>query len=296
VLLLAGSFMLYYNWRVAGAPLLFPHDLNVETYHSVPIFMWGKLRPEKHYGNRQFEVFYNIFERRAVPQDWPQMEDNVLAKAGYLYRFFVGPALVLPLLAFWPVLRSRRTRFLVVQLLSCVAGAMAVIWFQPHYFAPATAVLLVVLVQSLRYMRKWRYGGRMVGIGLTRACIISALLTPFLAADAHSGLTYNPFASGWASSARQEITTQLQALPGNQLVIVRYSYTHHDVHNEWVYNGADIDGAKIVWAREIPDVSSRPLLDYFKDRQAWVVEPDDDPVKLAPYVPLRVSAQNTGQR
>jgi len=57
---------------------------------------------------------------------------------------------------------------------------------------------------------------------------------------------------------------------------VRYG-ADHDVGLEWVYNRADIDRAKIVWAREIPGVNMRPLLDYFKGREAWLVEPDEGP-------------------
>jgi hypothetical protein len=71
------------------------------------------------------------------------------------------------------------------------------------------------------------------------------------------------------------------------LVIVRYSQEHHPINREWVYNAADIDGAKVVWAREIPGISMEPLLTYFKDRRVWLVEPDVSPPQLRPYVGTR---------
>jgi hypothetical protein len=52
---------------------------------------------------------------------------------------------------------------------------------------------------------------------------------------------------------------------------------------EWVYNYADIDAAKIIWARELAVAQNRKLLDYFKERDVWLLEVDQFPPKLVPY-------------
>jgi hypothetical protein len=70
--------------------------------------------------------------------------------------------------------------------------------------------------------------------------------------------------------------------PGGHLLIVRYS-PEHNSNLEWVYNAADIDRAKIVWAREIPGVDIHPLLDYYMGRSVWLVEPDASPPRITPY-------------
>jgi len=43
-----------------------------------------------------------------------------------------------------------------------VASATEV-WWYPHYAAPFAAALFILLVQSLRYLRQWKYNAREVG-------------------------------------------------------------------------------------------------------------------------------------
>ena len=89
---------------------------------------------------------------------------------------------------------------------------------------------------------------------------------------------YSPFARGRAS-----ITRELESLPEKSLVFVKYGPAHN-VHEEWVQNSADIDGAKVVWARSMSAARNQRLIDYFAGRKAWTLEPDDD-LKLKPYSP-----------
>jgi hypothetical protein len=81
---------------------------------------------------------------------------------------------------------------------------------------------------------------------------------------------------------RARILGQLNSLPGDQLVIVHYS-SEHDCRMDWVYNGADIDGSKVVWARDMGAAKNQELIDYYKERRLWLVEPDEWPVRLTPY-------------
>jgi hypothetical protein len=67
---------------------------------------------------------------------------------------------------------------------------------------------------------------------------------------------------------------------------VRYK-PNHNYHEEWVYNAADIDNAKVIFAREMDPASDRELREYFKDRQAWLAEPDVPSVPVSPIVAER---------
>ena len=84
---------------------------------------------------------------------------------------------------------------------------------------------------------------------------------------------------------------QLRAEPGRHLAIVRYQ-PDHEILEEWVYNQADIDGSKVVWARDMGPEKNQELIDYYKDRRVWLVEPDEKPVRVVPYAPSSSSAES----
>jgi hypothetical protein len=74
----------------------------------------------------------------------------------------------------------------------------------------------------------------------------------------------------------------LGSQPGKQLAIVRYS-AQHNPYDEWVYNSADIEDSPVIWAREMDVAHNRELLDYYKDRTAWLIQPDQQPAGVAKY-------------
>jgi hypothetical protein len=51
-----------------------------------------------------------------------------------------------------------------------------------------------------------------------------------------------------------------------------------------VYNEADIDHAKVVWARDIGGEQNEELLRYYKDRCVWLLDADEAPPKLSSYL------------
>jgi hypothetical protein len=79
---------------------------------------------------------------------------------------------------------------------------------------------------------------------------------------------------------RIAMARQLEQVPGDLLVFVRYS-PQHMFQEEWVWNAADIDQARVVWARDLGPEEDRKLIDYFPRRTALVLEPDARPMKLS---------------
>jgi hypothetical protein len=280
--LLGVVFMAYYNWRGTGSALLPPYVLNERTYLAgTPALLWQKRPAPLHYANPQFEIYYNEYVRSVWSNGrvtglfsaFMKPFRNLLESA-YL---FLWPELVVPLLALPWILRSGKGRFLFVQVAMVFAAVLATVWFAPHYLSPLTASLFGLLILGIRHLRLWRVHGQPAGIGLSRAVVVLAiLLSPF------------NYRGDWRSGTpegiayRATFARQLGGLPGEHLVIVHYT-PDHNVTQEWVYNGADIDHSKVVWAREIPGRDLQPLLSYFRGRRVWVAEPDASPPRLIPF-------------
>jgi hypothetical protein len=284
VLLVTGIFAGYYNWRGTESPFLFPYVLNERTYLSTPPFAWQHLTPPAHFSSPQLEFFYNQWARSY----WQRMRFAVHWRAGKFFYFFLWPELCVPFLALPWLLRDRRIRFLLVQFVICFAGMMTVVWFEPHYAAPLVATLYALVVQAIRHLRHGRLSNRACGFGITRAIVSfsAAMSLVYVASAIHNPHTESLVApaGAWATPgnyARAEAEAQLEALPGQHLAIVRYSSESRG--GEWVYNRADIDHAKVVWAREIPGVEVRPLLEYFKGSQVWLVEPTGSAARITVY-------------
>jgi hypothetical protein len=55
------------------------------------------------------------------------------------------------------------------------------------------------------------------------------------------------------------------------------------MHDEWVYNGADLESASVVWARDMGRQANQELLDYYTGRQIWRLYADEKPPRLEPY-------------
>jgi hypothetical protein len=180
-------------------------------------------------------------------------------------------------------LRDRKMRLPIVALAIVAAGLFSVVWSAAHYAAPITCVLLLLIVQAVRHLRTMRWHGRPLGIALSRALVLCLLFdTVFYVAQ---GVCDPLFWPCEGDPSRAAIEKKLEHTPGKHLILVRYTDDEHNIHDDWVYNGAEIDGAKVLWAREMDAEQNAKLLAYFKDRKIWLVTPDTDNTYLEPYTP-----------
>lgn len=279
-----GAAMGWYFWRVTGDAFVMPYQVNRQTYAVAPYFIWQKPRPEPVYHHAEMRRFYVDWELGSFEsgRSLTGFARRMAIRFGTLWQFYVGPVFTLPLLALPLLFHDRRMKLPLIVAAAVLLGNVIETWTLVHYLAPALGLFFLLLVQCMRHLRLMRWRGRPVGQALARAVPLVCLAMVVLRVSAAAtGLPIEAL-RGAEDSNRHTVESKLQAMPGKQLVIVHCG-PEHIPHSEWVYNRADIDGAKIVWARDMGQMGNQELLRYFKDRQVWLINADDRPVKLAAY-------------
>jgi len=296
ILLFAGSaWMAYYNYRVFGSPTTLPYTVNRAAYATAPYFVWQKPRPEPAYRHAEIRRFYKVNELddyyRVVSR--PGLPTMTLVKAARGVFFFSGVAFIPSLFMLPWAFRDRRIRFLVLCLVTLAAGMTLEIFLFPHYLAPFTAAFYGVGLQAMRHLWHWRPGDQEVGKAICRLtvtiCVLMGALRLFdrQLHCAVPGMPVSTWICNWFGPdhfepERANIERGLEQIPGGQLAIVRYS-SSHDPIDEWVYNAADIDQSKIIWARDMDGTSNRELIQYYYNRRVWLVQPDLPSARIVPY-------------
>jgi len=294
VLGMAGAATAYYFWRVTGNPLTMPQQLNRETYAVARYFYWQSAYSEPVYRHKAIRDFYTVteFQHFQLAQTLRGILRQLATKAALTWVFYVAPLLTPPLFLMTRVMRDRRIRFLLIAGALGLASSALVIFFNIHYVAALVPVFLAVIVQGMRHLRTCRWEGRTSGQFLVRAIVVMCVL--MIPVQVHI-LAAEPAPGSWAAIGleRSAFEAQLQSLSGPHLILVSYG-AKHDPLLDWVYNGADIDRQKVVWARDMGAAKNKELMRYFSDRQVWLLEADEVPVKLTQYEePVRGSRMTT---
>jgi len=286
VLLIAGlGWMLYYNWRGTGNPLLMPYVLNFKTYHISQPFLFAKPNPIPEYRHEAMRVFYVYHEFHDLLRLKYEGVGYFLRLRGTVfYGFFLWPFLLLAAPALYAMSRDRKFRVVLMALGLMAADLFAQIWPpEGHYAAPAAGAMILLGLYALRHFRKSHPS---YGIWACRAIVIvfgAWLISP----------TVEPMLSPYGADVdfapalpmeiqRERIKSDLEARSGKQLLIVRGGY-HEVPWMDWIYNQADIDHSHVIWARDMGYLKNKELLAYYSDRQVWYVDRGDTAFRIVPY-------------
>jgi hypothetical protein len=294
----------YYFWRTTGSPFRPPYVVNEKTYNVAPNFPWQKLEVIPEYHHQLMKDFYLGSEMDNYSFASSHFVLITFVKLIHYWFFFMGPALSVPFIALLFVLPygmsyhalPLNTRVLLGIHAISFTALLLPIYFSPHYAAPVTCTTYALVLKTMQRLRRWRWRGRRTGVAMVRGVLLVCVALLVLRAGApvlHIPLP-NPLPRSWCSAdapmpGRAQITDQLMKRQGSHLLIVRYN-PDHDPNREWVYNQADIDRSRIVWARDM-GTQNQELIRYFRDRQVWLLEPDEDPPRLLPYDQAQVAVQ-----
>jgi hypothetical protein len=228
---------------------------------------------------------------------------QLLLRALIVMLFFAGPVLFPPLIMLRRVFLDRRIRFLVLCVLILIPGMVIEIYLIPHYVAAYTAAFYAIGLQAMRHLRLWTPEHKPVGLQIVRIivtlCVVLAGVRVFSAplhvkvpewpASSWSAVWYGPDRYG---TDRAQIEAGLERLPEKQLVLVQASDKRESL-DQWVYNAADIDSSKVVWANDMAPADNLQLIQHFRDRKVWLVQMDTMPATISPYpMPIQLTADS----
>jgi hypothetical protein len=279
--------LLAYSKAVTGDPLKTPYAVNQATYGWPMTLPWFH-PPEVQFRHEELRRYYeyekDVLDRNRTPFD---LLKNSTLKGQEIWRFYFGPALSIAFVMLPQVWRSRRLRLLWIAAALTVLAALIETGSSPHYAATGTAAFLALLVECFRRLR-----------GTRRQLVFLAPLIMLLILGVRVGLgaMHLPFTQkvnfqSWCcvkpgNPNKARILATLDSADGKHLALVKPK-TDPDNVFQWIYNDADIDASKVVWARDMGAEGNRALLEYFRDRKIWVVDPNVEPATILPYSPRR---------
>jgi hypothetical protein len=276
------ALSLLQNKQVTGSWTMLPYQLSQYQYGVPTTFTFQPIpmphRPLTQEQQLDYEQQSQVHE--IAGNYWSRWASRIR-----FYRFFFLAPLLLAVPAFLLRLRELRFAWVVLTILLFSLGTTFYPYFYSHYIAALTGLFVLISVIGLERLSQWNPEAARIllylcaahflfwyGLHFSRDSRLYAALTPFESVDA---------INHGDPEGRIAIRRQLDAAPGRQLVFVRYGPQHQ--FQEWVHNAADIDQARIVWARDLGPDENQKLLGYYPDRAAWLLEPDARPPLLRPY-------------
>ncbi|HKE27972.1 MAG TPA: hypothetical protein VKB88_36715 [Bryobacteraceae bacterium] len=294
VLLPALALILAHNKSVTGSWTTMPEMLSQYQY-GVPAALTFEPDPQPHVPltpqqalDYKMQLGFRGSHAETIASYLLRLEYRVR-----YYHFFFPAPLYVALVAFLLCLRHWRYAWVAITLGLFALGVNFFPAFQLHYVAAVTCLFVLVQIAGLERLHRALPEAALLIIFLVLAQFVFwySLHAFFDTADfsrvARQYETWN-FIDHRAVTRRTAVEDALAKVPGKVLLFVRYAPAHI-FQDEWVYNRADIDGSRIVWARDLGVQQNEELLRYYPDRSVWLLEPDARPPSLTPY---RQGAQN----
>ena len=255
-----------YFWQTTGSPVKMPYQVYQETYSPYSLFQLSEPGPVPEYRHDVMRNLYIMWESRPSPFKQPlTYAIDEAWKLAWLYAFYFGVLGILPILGLRRAWQNPWVRFAIVVVVSIMSLSLLTFAF-PHYISPVTGLIIFIVVEAIRGLSqiRWKW---MDGIKLAALTLVLFAVGLAIRLELH----LRPLFPSGFKIQQAEVIRSLEDAPGEHLVFVRY-LDGHIVHNEWVYNRADIDASGIVWARDMGPARNAELVSYFGTRKVWLLE------------------------
>lgn len=263
------TFLFYYNRAVTGDYFTFPYVIYDQRYFTFPAIVWQHFTPATHWTSPFLEEFYSKHFAKALAVEW-QLESvtNFLAaNLSKLERFFIAypnaaitPLFLLGIAALW---RSKDRALLVALVPASLFVMFSTSNWMSSYGMHLIGPLALCSVFGFRSLFIWHRTFNREGARIALSLFVSILVAYPLVFSYRRA-----FSGDWFQSidSRREVLETLDQVPGKLVLFVSYEDASM-AFIDWVYNPADIDSARVVWARDLGDRKNQELLEYYGDRE-----------------------------
>lgn len=264
----AGVFLTAYNSAVTGDWKRMPYAAHDVQYSANPTFLFSHPIPVERipeYRHSAMRDYYVGWERLR----WTEkaslygFNPSLATKLWGFFRFYVGGPFLIPIIAFSLAPRRSWWTFAVAGVGIALLANTQTLYLYAHYIAGITGLMFFLGITGMRLLNRWKPGARPIGKVLSGLTVLSLLMGAF----------GPPLSTLWSpletQTARSRMEKQIRATrSGKHLLFVSY-LPDHNIHDEWVYNGAQIDACEFVWARSISPERDAELAAYYPDRTVW---------------------------
>lgn len=281
VLVLPVTITLLHNRAVTGDPFVLPY-VHAQRMLGVPqSFVFQSPVPPPPTG---------AFVHRTMYEGQLKAKRHFNTVAGFIawtaskihltFSYFSGfvLAVLLGIIAYSAGL-SQLSRYCLGLFAATCAFEFLYVFWSSHYIGGSLILLVVPYTEA--FMK--------LGPLLERKKVIPPSWTPalagivfILACVGPSGFQRDRFIEdARILSFRDRFQRTLESTPGKHLVVMD-DRKFLDRHIQWIYNRANIDHAKVVWARSLNSEKDGRLLAYFSERTLWTVTFDNETPRLVP--------------
>lgn len=294
-----------YNEAVTGSPLKLPYSLHHQQYFHRGLFVFqGNQKPTRAVCPR-IDSVYQQLSKGPVSQDDFRLLKNGVKRSYTSLQSVLGmqgwPATFLAVLVLLGFM-DRRLRRYVPALGLWFAGQSIATWHMPWYAMPVVPLVYVALVSVIQKpLRRWRcrpleWSNRLPAWTpwMAAVAVLVAMIWfgPAMARESSAILRKKPSIDFWKNSdngipdvsvaSRLGLMQYLESQTGRDLVFVSYA-SDYSVHDEWVYNRADLPNSEVILAHDLGDEQNQKLIAEYSHRTVWKLHLERSSKTLTPW-------------